>query len=73
MFSPGQVFSTPVVISTIPTSCLAVVWKLFYNERSSLGTEQHLIKSMFVFCLMPFALLSLGDIYVRKLKLMDVF
>lgn len=72
MFLPGQVSLTPVV-STIPTSRLAVAWKLFYNESSSLGIEQHLIKSMFVFCLMSSALLYLEDIYRKLPQRTDMF
>lgn len=49
--------------STIPISYLQLCGKLFCNERSSWGIEQHLIKSMFVFCLISslhFLTLSLG-------------
>lgn len=50
MFSLGQVFLTSFVMSTIPISC-GCVENCFVMKDLHWGIEQHLIKSMFVFCL----------------------
>lgn len=50
MFSLGQVFLTSFVMSTIPISC-SCVENCFVMKDLHWGIEQHLIKSMFVFCL----------------------
>lgn len=59
MFLLGQIFLINFVIRVPFQSLnLQLCGKLFCNERSSLGIEQHLIKSMFVFCLISSLLFS---------------